>query len=67
MLIAVLFSFGVHKDKRHWLSPNQISVYVFFASLFLNFHKNKTLNVSHNTLCFRWTVKMQIVIVVTVS
>ena len=36
---------------------------MLFSEFVFKIHKNKTLNVTHNTLCFRWTVTMQIVIV----
>ena len=36
---------------------------MLFSEFVFKIHKNKTLNVIHNTLYFRWTVTMQIVIV----
>ena len=39
------------------------SVFMLFSEFVFKIHKNKTSNVNHNTLCFRGTVTMQIVIV----
>ena len=41
------------------------SVFIFFCELVFKIHKNKTSNVSDNTFCFRWKLKMQSVIVVS--
>ena len=38
-------------------------VFMLFSEFVSKIHKNKTSNVNHNTLCFRGTVTMQIVIV----